>query len=53
MGKFTQVAYYKKIGRVADPSVTGIENPEPAWLRGKLPVNKSSQNLVTLYATVL
>jgi hypothetical protein len=38
---------------VVNPSVTGIENPEPAWLRGKLPVNNCSQNLVALYATVL
>ena len=28
--------------------MTGIQNPEPAWLREKLPVNKSSQNLVSL-----
>jgi hypothetical protein len=43
-----QGAYYKKIGRVADPSVTGIGIPEPAWLREKLPVNNCLQNLVSL-----
>ena len=47
-----QGAYYKKIGAADDPAVTGIQNPEPAWLRGKLPVNKSSQNLVSLYVTL-
>jgi hypothetical protein len=47
-----QGAYYKNIGAADDPSVTGIQNPEPAWLRGKLPVNKCSQNLVSLYVTL-
>jgi len=32
---------------VADPSVTGIRIPEPAWLRGKLLVNNCSQNSVS------
>ena len=33
--------------------MTGIQNPEPAWLRRKLPVNKCLQYLVTLCATIL
>jgi len=45
-------AYYKTIGRVTESSVTGIENPEPAWLRRKLPVNNWLQNSVMLYVTV-
>ena len=41
-----QGAYYKNIGAADDPAVTGIQNPEPAWLRGKLPVNKCSQSAI-------